>query len=190
MMMNRILPFATVALAMFAAGPALAANAPADSDESTHDGKVVSVTNDRLVMSTKDGKEHTHTLAKEAKLTCDGKSCKMADLKSGHKIRVTTRGDDHKVATHVEAIDKNKMFANTHDGKVISMDGDKLTMSDKDGKEHSHTIAKNAAICCDGKTCKMADLKAGMKIRVTTKASNNDVATVIEALDQDTEFGN
>lgn len=187
-MLNHTFSLAILALAMIAAGPALAAKEAKESDEVTHDGKVVSVTGDKLVMSNKDGKEHSHTLSKDAKVTCDAKACKLGDLKAGFKIRVTTKSDDQKIATQVEAIDKNRMFANTHDGKVVSIDGDKLMMSDKDGKEHSHQIAANATITCDGKDCKMGNLKAGMKIRVTTRTNDKNVLTVIEALDKDAEF--
>jgi hypothetical protein len=128
-------------------------------------------------------------LSKDAKVTCDAKACKIGDLKAGTKIRVTTKTDDKKIATRVEAIDKNETFANTHDGKVVSLAGNKLMMSDKDGKEHSHMIAANATITCDGKDCKMGDLKAGMKIRVTARTNDKNVLTVIEALDKDAEFG-
>ncbi len=67
----------------------------------------MSVTGNKLVMSNKEGKECSHTLAKDAKLTRDGTQCNAADLKPGHKIRVTA----HNVATGVEALDKHAEFA-------------------------------------------------------------------------------
>ncbi|MCY2967749.1 MAG: hypothetical protein NT069_29650 [Planctomycetota bacterium] len=188
-MLNRMFSFAILSLALLAAGPAVAAKDAKEADEPLHDGKVVSVSGHDLVMTNKDGKEHTHTLTKEAKVTCDAKACKLSDLKAGLKIRVTTKNGDKKTATHVEALDKDAMFANTHDGKVVSVSGDTLKMTGKDGKEHSHTLAAHAAICCDGKECKVSELKAGMKIRVTTKANDKHVLTVIEAIDKDAEFG-
>lgn len=188
-MLYRMCPLATLALAMFVVGPVLAATETEKSQDVTHDGKVVSVTGDQLVMSNKDGKEHSHTLSKDAKVTCDAKLCKPKDLKAGMKIRVTTSGNDKHIATHVEAIDKNQIFANTHDGKVVSITGDKLMMTDAKGTEHSHVIAANASITCDGKDCKMGRLKAGMKIRVTTRTNDKNVLTVIEAIDKDAEFG-
>jgi nitrite reductase/ring-hydroxylating ferredoxin subunit len=175
-----------MAIALFVVGaPALAAKA---ENEATHDGTVVRITKSNLVMTSKDGHEHSHTLAKDAKVTLDGKACKVQDLKAGTKIRVTTQATDAKVATQVEAIDKNTMFANTHDGKFVSMDKDKFVMSSTDGKEHSHTLSTDAAVTCDGKTCKLSDLKAGMKIRVTTKASDIGVATEIEAIEKNRKF--
>lgn len=188
-MLYRMFPLVTLALAMFVASPVLVAKDTAESADVTHDGKVVSVTGDKLVMSNKEGKEHSHTLSKDAKVTCDAKPCKVGDLKAGMKIRVTTKGDDKQIATHVEAIDKNQIFANTHDGKVVSIAGDKLMMADTDGKEHSHMIAANATITCDGKDCKRGQLKTGMKIRVTNRTNDKNVLTVIEALDKDAEFG-
>ena len=77
----------------------------------TFDGKVVSMTGDKLVMANKEGKECSHTLAKDAKLTRDGTVCKAADLKAGNKIRVTTKKDDRNVATGIESLDKHAEFA-------------------------------------------------------------------------------
>lgn len=106
-MIYRMLPLAALALALFVGAPALAAK---DADESTHDGKVVSIDGDKMVMTGKDGKEHAHTLAADLKVTCDGKECKLKDLKPGMKIRVTTKKDDKKAATRIEALDKNDEF--------------------------------------------------------------------------------
>lgn len=54
----------------------------------------------------------------------------------------------------------------THEGKVVKVDGAKLTMTGKDGKEHSHVIPAGAKIIVDGKEAKLADLKAGQEITV------------------------
>jgi hypothetical protein len=58
---------------------------------------------------------------------------------------------------------------NTHEGTVVKAGDGKLTMTDKEGKEHSHTVGLSAKISCDGKDCKLEDLKKGTKITVTTK---------------------
>jgi hypothetical protein len=58
----------------------------------------------------------------------------------------------------------------THSGVVVSASGGKLTMSDKDGKnEHTHDVAKDAKISCNGKDCKLEDLKKGTAVKVTMK---------------------
>ena len=57
-----------------------------------------------------------------------------------------------------------------------------------DDKEHSHSISAGTKLTCDGKVCKTSDLKAGMKIRVTTKKTDAGVAIGIEALDKHGEF--
>lgn len=75
------------------------------------EGKVVSLTGMKLVMTNnKDGKEYSHTLTKDTKLTCDDSSCKCEDMKAGSKIRVTTHKDDRNVITCVEALSKNADF--------------------------------------------------------------------------------
>lgn len=99
---------ATLALAMLV-GVTVLADTPVEL--TTHDGKVVSITGDKLVMTSTEGKEHSHTLTADAKLTLDGKDCKAADLKAGTRIRVTTLAADNKVANRVEGLDKNPDFA-------------------------------------------------------------------------------
>ena len=81
------------------------------ADEATHDGKVVSITGDKLVMTSTEGQEHSHTLTADAKLTLDGNACQAADLKPGTRIRVTTQGADKSAANRIEGLDKNLDFA-------------------------------------------------------------------------------
>src|SRR4051794_12847315 len=98
-MLYRVLPMACVALALalLVAGGNVDAGAKDKSDKgSTHEGKVVSAKEGKLTMETK-GKEHTHDVAPTAKITCDGKACKLSDLKAGVFVRVTT--DDANRAT-------------------------------------------------------------------------------------------
>jgi hypothetical protein len=74
-----------------------------DSSAKTHDGKVVSVAGDKLTTTCSEGKQHCHTMAKDAKVTCDGKDAKATDLKTGTHVRVTTHKDDKTMATAVES---------------------------------------------------------------------------------------
>jgi hypothetical protein len=68
----------------------------------------------------------------------------------------------------------------SHDGLVVSVAEGKLTMTDNGGKnEHSHAIGATAKITLDGKDAKLADLKAGDKIRVTQ--DDNKKVTAVAA---------
>ncbi len=185
-MFYRMFSAATLAVAMFVVAPALAAT---ETNEVTHDGKVVSIANDKLVMSSQEGQEHSHSLTGNTKVTCDGQTCQASELTPGMKVRVTTTRNDPNAAIEVEAIDKNALFANTHEGKVVSISGNKLVMTNEQGgEEHSHMLAANARLTCDGKACKASDLKAGMSIRVTTQKNDKNVAIRIEAIDKDPTF--
>jgi flavoprotein len=176
----------SVALAaLFGTGVAFAADA---RDDATHDGRVISLSAETLVMTAKDGVEHSHTLVKDAPLTLDGKSCRWNEIMKGMRVRVSTKDGDIKVATRVEALDKQSLFANTHDGAVVSAKAGSLVMSDKDGKNHEMTISRDAAVTCDGKVCKAGELKVGMKIRVTTRQTDESMAVRIEALDKQASF--
>lgn len=74
------------------------------------------------------------------------------------------------------------------DGTVVSISADKLTMTNNEGKEHSHALAANVKVTCDGKTCAAADLNAGMRIRVTTNDTAPHAVSRIEALDKNPDF--
>ena len=94
---------------------AVAASTPGPATEdadsaTTHDGTVISIDDDELVMTNDEGIEHSHALTAHAKLTLDGKACTVADLNPGTKIRVTLQRDAPHAAIHVEAIDKNLEF--------------------------------------------------------------------------------
>jgi hypothetical protein len=113
--MSRVLSLslAAVALALFVGRPAPAQQAqqrpnPAPAAQAnadnTHEGKfVMAEGNSKFVMADKTGNRHEHMLAQNARVMCDGKECKLSDLKEGIMIRVTTERNDQKVATRLEA---------------------------------------------------------------------------------------
>lgn len=156
----------------------------------THDGKIVSCSNEKLVMVGKDGKEHSHELTTDSLLTLDGKPCKALDLKEGTKIRVTTVEDDAAVACRVEAIDTMSDYpAISHVGKVVSVDGAKLTMTDlKGNQEHSCMISENVKVTCDGEACKLSELKPGTKIRVCAESASPTTPISVEAIEKNPDF--
>jgi hypothetical protein len=97
--MFRILlaPFVTLALLSLVSMPS-----EAGDKNKTHEGKFVKVTEGKLTMTMKDGtKQHTHEIAKNAKITLDSKQAKIDDLKEGMLITVTTNPQN--VATVIEA---------------------------------------------------------------------------------------
>ncbi len=73
--------------------------------------------------------------------------------------------------------------AGTHEGTVVKAENGKLTMTGKDDKrEHSHDVPATAKITCDGKECKLDELKRGQTVKVTVeKKDNKNVITKIEA---------
>ena len=75
----------------------------------------------------------------------------------------------------------NATPAKTHDGKVVSMTGDKLTTTCADGTQHCHTVAKDAKVTCDGQASKAADLKVGAHVSVTTHKDDKTIATAVES---------
>jgi hypothetical protein len=62
--------------------------------DSHADQRLVKVVGDSLTSTCTNGDQHNYTVAKEAKITCDGKEGKLTDLKEGSTIRVTLCKDD------------------------------------------------------------------------------------------------
>src|SRR5215510_7639077 len=73
--------------------------------------------------------------------------------------------------------------ADMHQGKVVEVGVGKLTMTDMAGKnQHSHEVATDAAIPCDGKACGLSDVQVGDKVTGTTDMKDGKtLATKIEA---------
>jgi hypothetical protein len=73
--------------------------------------------------------------------------------------------------------------ADMHQGKVVEVGAGKLTMTDMAGKnQHSHEVASDAAITCEGKKCGLSDVKVGDMVTVTTDTKDGKtMATKIEA---------
>ena len=73
--------------------------------------------------------------------------------------------------------------AATHQGKVVEVGAGTLFMTDPAGaNQHTHNVASNAVITCDGKPCGLNDMKAGDLVTVTTDTKEGKtLATKIEA---------
>ncbi len=73
--------------------------------------------------------------------------------------------------------------ADMHQGKVVGVGAGKLTMTDMAGKnQHSHEVATDAAITCEGKACGLTDVKVGDMVTVTIDTKDGKtMATKIEA---------
>ena len=95
------LSLAALALAAFAAAPVTADDKPA-----IHEGHVVKVAAGKLTMAGKDKKEHTHDVARDARITLDGKPAKLEDLKPHSHVKVTM--DDKHTITRIEAHSHDK----------------------------------------------------------------------------------
>lgn len=73
--------------------------------------------------------------------------------------------------------------ADSHQGKVVDTNAGKLVMTDMEGKkEHSMEVSTSATVTRDGKEAKLADLKAGDTITVTTDMKDGKtLVTKVEA---------
>lgn len=156
-----------------------------------HEGKIVSVDTDKLVMTLLQGKdEHTLAMNADTRISCDGKVRKSSDLKPGMKIRVTMACEESKTLALVEALDRNPDFdRNHHDGMVVNVKGETLALTlSADDQARECVLRPDVKITCDGRVCKISDLKPGMRIRVTLESDAPQSAARIEALLKNPEF--
>lgn len=85
------------------------------------------------------------------------------------------------------ADDKDKDQGETHLGKIIRVQGEKLIMVDREGKnEHTHMLTRTVKFRLDNKEIQFADvateLKPGMLVRVTTAKGDKTKVLKVEAL--------
>lgn len=77
------------------------------ADDKAHEATVVKVGDAKITLTFKgDTQKHTHDVAKDAKITLDGKAAKLEALKEGFPVKVTM--DAKFVITKIEAESKSK----------------------------------------------------------------------------------
>lgn len=102
-MMHRMFTTGLFAAALVFLGQGAPAGA-ADKKDAVHEGHVVKVADGKLTMVGADKKEATHEVAKDAKITLDGKAAKLEDLKEHTMVKVTMKKvDDKHTVTKIEA---------------------------------------------------------------------------------------
>jgi hypothetical protein len=95
-----------VAAAFFAA--LLAVRVASAAEPQIHKGAVISAGDGRLVLRDASGKEQTHLVSKETKITINGRIGRLEELTPTTLVRVTTEGSD-KVFS-IATIDDDKHF--------------------------------------------------------------------------------
>lgn len=80
-------------------------------------------------------------------------------------------------------------FTRLHKGTVLSISADKLVTEGLFGKKKNHTydVAPTATISCEGRPCKLTDIKIGEHVLVTTEKSPDGKAAVIKVEAKRTE---
>jgi len=97
-------------------------------------------------------------------------------------VALAGRADDKDVKKKADT-------GNTHEGLFVKADGDNgFTMTDLKGKEHKHTLADDATVTCDGKKCKLSDLKRNTRLKVTTKEGDKTMVVKVEARTRGPKF--
>lgn len=120
-------------------------------------------------------------------IAINGKLCHAQDPKAGANTGGTITVHDKSDVTHLEAIDRDQLSANTHDGTAIYMSENPLLVMANDGKEHVLSADDAVIVVCDGKICRVGDLEQGVRLRVTASNLRDDVLVDIEAIRSDAD---
>lgn len=97
-----VVPFVALAFLTLVARPS-----EAGDKNKLHEGTVVKTAEGKLTMTMKGStKQHSHDVAKNAKITIDGKQAKLDDLREGMVITVTTNAQN--VAIAIDASTKKE----------------------------------------------------------------------------------
>jgi len=72
----------------------------------THRGKIIGITDCKLVIKSDTCEEQSFTVVHDVRVTRDGKPCNVYDLRLGVIIRITTRKDDEHAAIAIEWIER------------------------------------------------------------------------------------
>ncbi len=79
----------------------------ARADGNVHQVTIVEVTDGKISVTDAKGNQRTVPVSKTAKITLDGKACKLEDLKKDHTAAVTgEKVDNEKMITAIEAKSK------------------------------------------------------------------------------------
>jgi hypothetical protein len=101
-MMKRVASLAAALAVVVFVGAAFAAE---KDKASTVVGTISKVGDNTITVTDKDGKDIALTVAKDAKIQCDGKECKLADLdpKKVMSVTVTLNADNKAQADKIDA---------------------------------------------------------------------------------------
>ncbi len=133
------------------------------------------------------GADHTYSV--RASWTQDGREVtREAEVKvrAGHQTRLSFLADTGVRRARFDEPRIRQFQAFVMSGKVVSTADGQLVMTDLRGnRRHTHRLSPEARVFIDGKEAAVADLKEGMRIEVTTKEGQPDLATRIEARTSD-----
>lgn len=95
---------------------------------------------------------------------------------------------EKQVGPHGTAISKKQPFPRMFEGKLVSISGNTLVMTNQAGSECSHTLTDDVKLSIAGTACQAEELKPGCTIRVTTRIDDPRSATEVASLQKDAVF--
>ena len=149
----------------------------------TRQFEVIAVDGNKLVVRDQKG-THEYTVAKDFRITVDGKSMAASDLKPGMKGTATVT-----TTTTVKPV----VITEVKEGEVLRASNVSVTVRDADGQTKRYTQGeldqRGVQIVKDGKNVRLSDLKRGDKLSATIVTAGAPVvltaqeveATLVEA---------
>jgi hypothetical protein len=75
-----------------------------DAAAGSQDGRIVTITDDRIVTKSPTEGERVYGLARKVRVTREGRPCRIDDLKLGVRVRITVSAYDEMTAVGIECL--------------------------------------------------------------------------------------
>jgi Cu/Ag efflux protein CusF len=166
--MMRLSTLLSVLLALLVVGtPSVKGDSDTDQQTATGTVKSVSTKQNQLVLTIKDN-DQTFQLSEDAKVQVGDTDAKLADLKTGDKVKVTYQ-------MQARAIRSAKGTYLRGQIKSIDTDKNELVLKDAKGKEYTLTLGKDSKVWLAAKESKTSDLQKGDRVVIAYEKSGDEM---------------
>jgi hypothetical protein len=139
-----------------------------DKDEEVeYEGTIrgVDVDDETISLKNDEGDRYTFDVDEDAKITLDGKSADLADLKRGFKVVITVVDD---AAVEIEAESVEEEF--TGEIVAITLTGqDTIIIETEDEDEYVFDVTEDTVIKLNGESADIDDLEKGDRVEITAR---------------------
>jgi Cu/Ag efflux protein CusF len=139
--------------------------------------KQVAAGQNQLILKDQNGKDVTFQLGQDTKVRVNNKDGKLSDLKEGDDVMVRFQRQDDRLMVREICSDKDGQATDVTRGKIQSVAADthQLVLKDRDGKEWTFHVARDAKVRLDDRDSSLSDLKTGNEVTIAYSMAAQDI---------------